>query len=238
MEMTYFNINFKDRVERITYTSEFLTDPTYADVVIRNPTAEQRLTACSRSTFYGSQADCLNSSITAIVDMRLNNIAEMQTSGIDWLGKYQFQSRAGDFDLGLNATYTLKFSKAQFGNSQPLDLLNSTENPIDLRLRGTLGWRYGGFGVTSFLNYTDGYKDKVSAPTRNVDSWTTVDIQLSYDPHRANTQFSENMSISLNVQNLFDRDPPFVNNPAGIGYDMANADLLGRFASLRIRKDW
>ncbi len=42
------------------------------------------------------------------------------------------------------------------------------------------------------------------------------------------------------MRNLFDRAPPFYNGPPplSIGYDAANADPLGRFASLQITKRW
>jgi hypothetical protein len=48
----------------------------------------------------------------------------------------------------------------------------------------------------------------------------------------------DHVTIDLNTQNLFDKRPPFVNNALGVGYDPENADLLGRFISVGIRKDW
>jgi outer membrane receptor protein involved in Fe transport len=48
-----------------------------------------------------------------------------------------------------------------------------------------------------------------------------------------------NTQFALNVQNLFNVNPPFLNNSAvGIGYDQENADLYGRLASFEIRKRW
>nr|WP_246371140.1 TonB-dependent receptor [Phenylobacterium haematophilum] len=48
----------------------------------------------------------------------------------------------------------------------------------------------------------------------------------------------DGLSVALNVQNLFDSDPPFYDGPTGIGYDPANADPLGRFVSLQLTKRW
>ena len=45
-------------------------------------------------------------------------------------------------------------------------------------------------------------------------------------------------AVSLTVQNLFDRDPPFYDAPEGIAYDAANANVLGRFISLQLTKAW
>jgi outer membrane receptor protein involved in Fe transport len=236
-ELTYFNIDFKDRVERVEYTTRFLVDPNYADVVIRNPTASERFTACSRSRFNGA-TDCLSTPIAAIIDLRKNNVAQMRTSGIDWLGRYRLENRAGAFELGINATYTLDFAQAQFHSSPLISLLNTSENPIDLRLRTTVGWRHGGLGMSASADYTDGYNDRVSTPSRKIGSWTTFDLQLNYDARAFDFQPLENTSLALTIQNVLDTQPPFFNNPQGIGYDAANADLLGRFISFRIRKDW
>jgi outer membrane receptor protein involved in Fe transport len=239
MELTYFNIDFRDRVERVDYTTFFLVDPTYADVVTRNPTYDERVAACTRSKFIGTAtSDCIATPITAIVDLRKNNVAEMRTSGIDWLGKHRLESKLGIFELGINATYTLDFSQARFHSSPLISLLNTTENPIDLRLRTTLGWTYRGLGVNATADYTDGYNDRVSTPNRKIGSWTTFDLQLNYDTRTTDLQALENTSFALTIQNVLDTRPPFFNNPEGMGYDAANADLLGRFISFRIRKDW
>jgi outer membrane receptor protein involved in Fe transport len=237
MEMTYFNIDFRDRVERVEYSTQFLVDPTFADVVSRNPTNTERLAACARNPFVGV-GDCATASIAAIVDLRKNNVAEMRTSGVDWLGKYRLENGLGTFDLSINTTYTFDFSQAQFRSSPLISLLDTSEHPLDLRFRTTVGWRRGVLGINLTADYTDGYHDRVSSPNRDIGSWTTFDLQLSYDSRASDLQLLENTSIALTVQNVLDTNPPFFNNPEGLGYDTANADLLGRFMSLRLRKDW
>ena len=45
----------------------------------------------------------------------------------------------------------------------------------------------------------------------------------------------------MSVQNLFDRDPPFVlfdQFVPGLHYDPTNASVLGRFISLRLSKEF
>jgi outer membrane receptor protein involved in Fe transport len=46
------------------------------------------------------------------------------------------------------------------------------------------------------------------------------------------------LTVSLSAQNLFDTDPPFVNQSSGIGYDASSADPLGRFVALQLIKRW
>jgi outer membrane receptor protein involved in Fe transport len=49
------------------------------------------------------------------------------------------------------------------------------------------------------------------------------------------------LALQLSVQNVFDKDPPFVAAiPSSVaryaGYDPANANPLGRFMALEVRK--
>ena len=108
-------------------------------------------------------------------------------------------------------------------------------------MRNNVTWSNGsGISATAFVNYTSGYTDDVSVPERKIDSWTTVDLSLSYrTDDRLRSIGLSGTTFSLNVQNLFDNDPPFVNNgSAFVGYDPANADPLGRFISFNIVKSW
>jgi iron complex outermembrane receptor protein len=53
--------------------------------------------------------------------------------------------------------------------------------------------------------------------------------------------WSRGIRASLNVINLFDRDPPVVLTQAGSGYaayDASNANVYGRYASFQITKDF
>jgi hypothetical protein len=225
-------------VERVDYANSFLEDPTFADLLIRNPTAEQRADICSRGEFLGTMDECLHTPVAAIVDMRLNNVATLRTDGIDAIGKYVFNGRLGTFEAGLNATYLMSYSQARFRESLLQNLVSTTNNPIDLRMRGSLGWNKRGVGINAFINYADNYRDLISSPSRRVDSWTTVDVQLSYASSWMGSELFSNTTLSLSAENIFNSNPPFVNNPSGIGYDNANADLMGRFVSVRLRKDW
>jgi len=46
-------------------------------------------------------------------------------------------------------------------------------------------------------------------------------------------------TISLRDFNVFNKQPPFLNDDVGsVGYDPENADLLGRRLSLKIELEW
>jgi outer membrane receptor protein involved in Fe transport len=65
-----------------------------------------------------------------------------------------------------------------------------------------------------------------------------LDLLLGYDFGERYYGFLDRANVSLHVRNLFDTDPPFVDNINGIGYDAINANPMGRFLALQLTKAW
>ncbi len=235
---TYFDTYYFNRIEAIQLEPDVLNQPSLAWLVSTTFTAAQRGAICGQTVFLGPPGECLGSQINAIVDSRLHNVEHLETRGIDLIGKYSLASSFGTFDLALNGTYLLGYSEAKTPGTPTVELLNTQNNPINLRLRGSLSWDRRGFGASAFVNFDNGYKDELSNPNRSVRSWTTIDLQLRYRTSEAGPGFFGNTEIAISAQDLFNSSPPFLNNPVGIGYDQENADLTGRIVSLEVRKHW
>jgi iron complex outermembrane recepter protein len=234
----YFDIAFTNRIDQVTYTTSFLQDPIYQDIVTRNPSRDMLEDICRNSIVQGGAESCLNLPVGAVVDMRLKNQAVLQTSGLDFSASHELATQYGLFASRLSATYLFEFGRAQFKSSPLMELLNTPDNPVDLRLRGSVSWDYRGAGASLYMNFMDGYRDTISLPRRSIDSWTTLDLQTRYGASATDPRRLNGMSLALNIENVFDTNPPFYNNPLGIGYDPSNGDLLGRFLSFQIRKAW
>ena len=91
------------------------------------------------------------------------------------------------------------------------------------------------------MNYTGAYRDPGSVPTRRVDSWTTLDVNIGYRVG-GGAGWLANTQCNLGINNALDQRPPFVNryyqDSGTLGYDPANASLLGRQISLQVAKQW
>jgi iron complex outermembrane recepter protein len=236
--LTYFDTSYSDRIDTVEFSPDILNQPQFAWLVSRSFTAAQRGDICNQTVFGGSPATCLDAPIGAIVDNRLRNIESLETRGIDLLGKYSFTTSLGNFSLGLNGTYLLAYSEQKTPGSPMTPLLNTENNPINLRFRGTMSWERASFGASVYLNFDNGYRDVLSVPNRNVHSFTTLDLQMRYRVDRYGPGFLANTELAVTAQNLFNASPPFLNNPLGVGYDQENADLTGRILSVDIRKRW
>jgi iron complex outermembrane recepter protein len=235
---TYFDIDFTDRLNTPFLSGDLLSNPTFADLVIRNPSAAQLSAVCSRAPNTVIAGSCTNLPVAAIVDLRVRNDASMHTRGFDVIGKYVREMSLGTVSIGLNGTYIIDFAEAK-SHGLPLQERVSTQNyPIDLKLRGALGWRRGGWGIDAFVNFSDHYRDTASTPERSVDHLTTIDLNVAYTVSGDGGAWLGNTTLALSGENLLNRDPPFLNNAVGVGYDEENADIIGRFVSFTIRRSW
>ena len=238
--LTYFAIAFQDRIHNPAFSATILNDPRYAPIVTRNPSATLIDYVCRHALYFsGTTADCINLPVGAIVDLRLRNSAMLLTHGVDFNGRYEREAARGKLRFALDGTWLMGFSLADQPNSPLTSLLNTQNNPVNLRLRGSLGWDRGRFGLTGVINFTNNYHDSASQPNRTVASWTTIDAQLRYDIPAHDRSWLENTRLELNVENLFNVSPPFLNNQiVGLGYDQENADPYGRMVSFALRKNW
>lgn len=240
---TYFDIEFKDRITSPRNILGILPqEDRFASLVIRNPTIEQIRAICNSPPFtrFGDPATCETVPIAAIIDARLRNNAVTQVRGIDFDVNYALDAgKVGRFDLRFNGSYLIDFKQADTPAAPVVEFVDTINNPADLRMRNSLTWTSPtGLSATAFLNYVDGYTNNLKVPSERVESWTTIDLQLSYDTGNNGPGWLKNTNFAVSVLNVFDSKPPFVDNPQGVGYDPENADPLGRFISFTLTKRW
>jgi iron complex outermembrane recepter protein len=237
--LTYFDIKYSDRIDTAQFGRDVLSLPSFGWLINRNVTNSELNAACSSSVFLGAgMCQASSAGVGAILDNRLRNIALLKTSGIDLIGKYSFENQAGRFDFGLNGTYLMAYSQSNTPGSQLLNIVSTQNSPINIKARGSVSWTTRGFGVSTFINFQNSYRDTLSVPNRGISPWTTLDLQLSYEATGDTLGWLDHTQFVLNTQNLFNVYPPFLNNQVGVGYDQENADLFGRLVSFEVRKRW
>jgi iron complex outermembrane recepter protein len=237
--LTYFNTRFTDRIQSTQPVASMLTDPAYAPLITYNPSAAQIANVCEHSTYtQGTLASCLATPAVAIVDVRIRNLATLETNGMDFNIRYDLPLPVGKLRMGLNGTWLSHFEQAQLPDTALVSLLNTENEPINLRMRGSAGWEFAGFGASIATNFTNSYWNTSSTPAQRVDSWTTVDVQLRYD-FSDDSGFLHGTRLEMNARNVFNIDPPYLDNQVTyIGYDQENANPYGRQLSLELRKTW
>jgi iron complex outermembrane receptor protein len=120
-------------------------------------------------------------------------------------------------------------------NTPFIDQLDQIYSPLRLRMRAKVGWRARGFSTDAYVNYTAGYENHLVNPVQDVGSYTTLDLRVGYD-FDGTVAFLEGASASLEVLNVLDEDPTFVDIDGGA--DLTVASPLGRMLSLTLVKRW
>ena len=242
-KLTFYDIVFKDEIA--TAESNVNVFDLFFDASILGPQIVQRNPAYSLLQQFMSAPSYVNpyslstASIGAILDVRSLNLSTVKTRGLDFATDYKTTLLNSAIDTGIDGTYIFTYDN-QFSSSAPVtSFLNTSYNPMDLRLRGKLVATLGGLSTGLYMNFVNAYKDTNIVPNGHVASWTTTDAVVSYQFGLTDAQ-SNGVSISFAVTNLTNRNPPYIADSAtyGITYDGVNANALGRFFSLRLQKHW
>lgn len=241
---TYFDIDFEDRITSPSNILDVLVEEErFSAIIIRDPDPALVTELCNSEPFTGIGQPpeiCTFVPIGAVIDARLNNTAVTEVDGVDLAVDLTIETDSvGKFDISLDGSYILNFDEA-FSAAAPMSELAGTVGNVNrFQMRDSVTWSSGnGWALTGTVNFADSYTDNVSVPERRIDSWTTVDLQVSYDTAERFGDWLDHTTVSLSGLNVFDEDPPFVNNRVGVGYDPNNADPLGRFIALQVKKGW
>lgn len=242
LSVTYFDIDIEGRISRPTvFASVLANESQFGEIITRNPdpgTAQAILddTNISVRNFIGATG----ADIDAIVDLRLNNLGVTEVNGLDITAAYSVDTPIGSLGFSSNSSIYFEFQEAITAASPKVDVLDTIFNQVDFRTRNSISWSNdAGLSATGYINYTDNHTDNVSDPTREIGSWTTVDFNVSYNTQeRFSSDLLHGILLSVSVQNLFDEDPPFVNNPLGVAFDPTNSNPRGRFIAFQVVKQW
>jgi iron complex outermembrane receptor protein len=232
VDVTYFSIDYENQIATPFGASPLQQEDIYADVITRNPTPEQVQAVLNNGL---PLSGVLPPVIEYIIDSRPMNRGVTDARGFDLQTRYQWHfDRIGSLSWRTTGTYFTKYDTQLTPSAPVLERVNTIDYPLRFRARSDLNWALSDLSAGLAVNYSSGYKDTSFTPNRDIDSYVTLDFNSSY-------QFGGNSSLagltlSLNVANVLDEDPPFVNQVSG--YDGGKASPYGRLFSIGITKSW
>ncbi|CAN5221990.1 TonB-dependent receptor [soil metagenome] len=230
--LSYFSVDYRNQIVALRGTSGLLTLPYYSPYVIFNPTPAQ---IAALQAQYITNTPINAGAVTYIQDGRRQNLGASKIEGLDFAVGYAWETGLGSFDVSATGEYFTKFTFSPVPGVAPIDVVDKINYPQSLRARLGLDWSKGGWSAQGAVNYVTGYDNNTVTPVQKVDSYTTVDLRLAY---RVETKggWSNGVTVALEAQNLFDQDPPFVDNTSG--YDSQSANPIGRLVGLTVTKSW
>lgn len=180
------------------------------------------------------------------------NASSVETDGIDFRLKYQFENGAGVFQPFIEGTYILSYDiedpQAGAIDGAGLRNFNNFGNPTpEIRSNAGIAWLNGAHSANLFARYISGYDDDQNCSDNtasvggvcasggffDVDSQLTFDAQYSLDTAVA-FDWETGPLLTIGVINMTGEEPPqlFTNG----GYDARVHDPRGRLLYVRFKQ--
>jgi iron complex outermembrane receptor protein len=235
VNVTYFNVDFTDAIGLAPFFNgaSYFANPSYASFYTLNPTQAQAEAATAGMRV--ENAPSITSLYTgggatpyALIDARRNNLGSLKVDGLDFNVSYDWTLPLGTVTTGLAGTYTLDRESQAVANAPVVDELDNSTSRYSLV--GTLGWRNGPVSLETTVNHRAGYDVVGTVGQTSVDAYTLVSLFARYELPAS--RWTEGAALTLNIDNLFDEDPPYFNSAQGY----ANGATLGRVVSVGVRK--
>jgi outer membrane receptor protein involved in Fe transport len=242
LEVSYFNVAYRDRiVAPISFLSQALSNPIYADQITRAPSAAvQAEVIASGATFLNATSGPYDpSNVIAVIDDANLNAGRQSAHGFDIFAEYKI--RLGDASqLSIRANASHLTSSQQLSKSQPVfPLAGIVFNPPRWRAQGSVGLIEGPLTLTATVNYIGGVRDTRFTPAVRVDSMAPVDLTLRYAVADG-PRLLRGLDLSFSVQNVFNEGPGHVATtlPSDAPYDSTNYSPVGRLIAVGLTKRW
>jgi len=230
---TYFNIDFSNVITVAPAFSGtgFFSNPGYSTFWKENPTIEEvrAMSGNIRLENMTSLEDLYAQSPPYLIcDLSRNNLSSVKMSGIDFTTGYSHPIGTGMLSANIGGTYVLKRKTKTIADAIFSDDLKNGAG----RLNGlvSLGVEFDHLLMRGTWSYRDGYPVRGLTNQTRVGSFRVLDVFLGYT--LGGGGFGDGLQLTLNLDNLLDEEPPFINNPNGF----ANGSTLGRLVMLGLRK--
>lgn len=243
--VTYWDVKYKNQVSAYLSNLAILTQQaqfagtgiilTGADAAAR----VQQLLAQGVTLAGGSFPGGNPANVTLFVDGRSNNLGVSLTRGIDFVADYRWPVTTADtVTFQAAGTYVTTYKVAITPSAPVRDLRNTIFNPLTFKARASVTWDHGPYTARLEAIHVGGYLNTAITPNQSVKSFTPVNLTVSA---RAGNP-DKPMVFAIEVRNLFDTRPPYVNLAPGVngsgGYDATAADPIGRLVAVSVRKSF
>ncbi len=225
---TYYDIDYENAISVVPFFQPwFFTNPSLEQFYVTNPTQQQAEAILDGYRYDGFESieDLYAGPFTPylITDARRTNLASIETSGVDFQLTQALLISEVLVTASLAGNYVLEREATPVPGGESVDELDEG-NAIEWSLNGNLGFNWKQWQGALTVVYKDGYDNG----TTDLDSFTVANLYLNYE--LPVTGLFDRASVSLNVDNITDEEPPYLADFDGI--DMSHSFSIGRVYSL------
>jgi iron complex outermembrane receptor protein len=233
--VTYWNIEYNGLIRTAPISPEVFTNPAFAAFYVLNPTQAQIDEIEANFRVVGTTLP-IPPGVGQIIDLRRHNLGATQLDGIDYSASYGWDAGIGSFVAGVSGSRTMSFDLQSAVGAPFLP----QENFVKGNLRAELLWRRGPMAAGAALNHSGTYQQVYNLSAggtgvQTVDGFDTVDLRASYEFEEGRGGWLGGVTLSLNVDNALNEDPPLRLAAGGFS---SFASPLGRQVWAGLHKDW
>ncbi|WP_395397969.1 TonB-dependent receptor [Novosphingobium sp. BL-8A] len=209
LTVNYYNIRFKDLIDippvfnpatyYALFTGSYTMNPTAAQVNALAAQVPGGLAQVSPYTVTDGQ-------VYSIADGRRTNLAAVNTDGIDFSLNYDHATGFGSVYTQISGNYVLNRKEQSVAGA---DFVNTVKAQTRFVISGTLGAVVGNLRAQATLRHLGGWEVAPLATNLNqskIKSFNVINLFAQYDFKGSGVM--QDLSLTFNVDNLFDKDPP------------------------------
>lgn len=255
--VTYYNVNYKDRIEVLPNQALVLSSPTnralYTDYFIVAPQPSTCVNG-NYATYNPLYLPFLNNpntvfalqnapdcTLTGIVNGGKANLGNVKQSGLDFTLNYKHDVGFGTLAFDGSFAKILNLKKSVTRTGPLFNALDTFGFQVSSRANAAVSLKSGGFNGRLAMNYVGSYLNNatltvagVKLPDTKIPSWTTFDANIAYEFGEDSGVFN-GLRAGIGLQNLTGKQPPIVlsgNNAV----DTNNHNVWGRIWTFEVSK--
>lgn len=237
---TYWRIRMSGTIGLAPFFDRNLWWGFYGSKITVNPTDAQIAAALAQTDIPVTGTKCFLASncVYAILDTRKINKGDFHVSGLDFYANYQTATGFGGLDFALNGTYEFTRKESAAKGAVFVDQLVANNNRF--RFSAMAGADIGNLRAQVTWFYRQGYDLKPVAPVTGQDhvgAYSLFNLFFKYDVP-SDSGILKDLSFSLNIDNVFDNDPPLDTSTKGsvVQSGYGNGQTLGRLFQFGVSK--
>jgi iron complex outermembrane receptor protein len=242
--LTYYSVHFEDVIGQPQIsTPRFYTDFPNSFVTFDQGDAALQAyfdqLAAQGSTNAAQTLAALGgnmSSVYGILDARTKNLSSIKTTGLDFYARMRKETGFGDVYADVSGNYVLTFKQQASAGAAVVSTLGT--DTTRLRLQTTLGTNVGDLRAQVTWNLSQGYDIVPTAANLQQDHVSSYNVFNLFFQYKVpgESGIAKDLTFTLNVDNVFDQDPPLFRGSTATFFGFANGFTLGRVVRLGVSK--
>ncbi|MFD1611479.1 TonB-dependent receptor plug domain-containing protein [Sphingomonas tabacisoli] len=239
LSATYYNISYKNFIGLADFQTPALLYRDFGNLITIAPSQAVLDAALANADIIAIGSPPIPASGTyAFFDARKRNLGDFKLDGIDFSVSYRKDTGFGSIFFNSGGTYELNRDRSNAPGAAFIDVVSANVNRF--RARTTLGTEIGPVLAQASWNFSQGYDLDPPVgfvPQAHVKSYNTFDLFFKIDVP-GDSVIARDLSFTLNVNNIFDQDPPVYRGGSAVGGSNGyqNGATLGRFVKFGVSK--